>query len=136
MQIWRSRTHCSVKCLFLMFLIWAPWRLNKLKHAAYFILFCILCTTALSKNYVCNWTTQRDVLPQNIQLPHITTLTFYLRLLTPLGLSCSDFQTESLDTFFKNQYVLHPHPLMRVVLQSFLFVKHERRADSPGEKFT
>jgi len=32
--------------------------------------------------------------------------------------------------------VLHRHPLMTVVLQSFLSVKHERRADSPGEKFT
>jgi hypothetical protein len=73
---------------------------------------------------------------QNIQLPHITTLPFYLRLLTPLGLSCSDFRIKSLDTFFKNPHVLYHHPLMTVVLQSFMSVKHERRADSPGEKFT
>jgi len=73
--------------------------------------------------------------PQNIQLPHITALT-YLRLLTPLGLSCSDFRTKSLDIFFKNPHVLHSHPLITVVLHSFLFVKIETRADNPGENFT
>ena len=71
----------------------------------------------------------------HLKIFNITTLTFSLRLLTPLGLLCSDFRTKSLDTFFKNPHVLHRQPLMTVVLQSFLFVKHERRADSPGEKF-
>jgi len=59
-------------------------------------------------------------------------MTFYLRLLTPFGLSCSGFRTKSLDTFFKNPHVLQRYPLMTAVLYTFLFVKHERRVDSPG----
>jgi len=117
-----------------MFLICDRWSWNMQPILFYFVsrvrLFWV------KKKYSCKWTTQRDVSPQNIQLPHIATLSFYLRLLTPLGLLCSDFRTKSLGILFKNPHVLLRHPLITVVFHLLLFVKLETRADSPGENFT